>query len=616
MDLDGNGQATWQEFGYQLRYGPALTATAASDHPEVELSWEPAAANHWTPAPVITYALTRDDGATLVTLVEDTSDREYTDTDVTAGVTYTYQVAALVAGGVAGRSAPVSVTARGNRPAMAVGSLANRTLLVGDAAMVEFAGTFRDPEGDALTYGATSSEPAVVTVSVSGTQLTFTPVAEGQATVTVTATDENGSNRSTMQSFGVTVLPMSTVDYDTDDDGLIEIRTLAQLDVVRWDYNGYGIVWGAGANLYAAAFPGWVDRMACGGLGCIGYELFADLDFDTNGNGVADAGDTYWNDGAGWVPIDAPFGGYAAIFEGNGHTISHLLVNRDDSTGLFTRAGSSSDIRNVGLINAEVTGSDYVGALVGTNGGTITGSYATGRVSGERYVGGLAGRSWGTITGSYATGRVSGESYVGGLAGDQAGRGTISGSYATGRVSGGSFVGGLAGSTAAPSAAATRRAGCRGGGTWAGWPGSTAAPSAAATRRAGCRGRATWAGWSGGGSALSHIVTGTRVPPDLRPGPMAKAGPRRRCRRPPATVGYIGPGTLDLNGDGVSDDPWHFGTTAQYPVLSVDWDGNGQATVAGARLSDSDRTGLDRDTDNECRTKPSGIGMDRGAVEQ
>ena len=214
--------------------------------------------------------------------------------------------------------------------------------------------------------------------------------------------------------------------------------------MVRWDYNGYGIVWGAGANLYAAAFPGWVDRMACGGLGCIGYELFADLDFDTNGNGVADAGDTYWNHGNGLVPIGS-VAVYTATFEGNGHTISHLLVNRDDYTGLFTRAGSSSDIRNVGLINAEVTGSDYVGALVGTNGGTITGSYATGRVSGGSFVGGLAGRSWGTISGSYATGRVSGERYVGGLAGDQAGRGTISGSYATGRVSGKSFVGGLAG---------------------------------------------------------------------------------------------------------------------------------------------------------------------------
>ena len=194
--------------------------------------------------------------------------------------------------------------------------------------------------------------------------------------------------------------------------------------MVRWDYNGYGIVWGAGANLYAAAFPGWVDRMACGGLGCIGYELFADLDFDTNGNGVADAGDTYWNHGNGLVPIGS-VAVYTATFEGNGHTISHLLVNRDDYTGLFTRAGSSSDIRNVGLINAEVTGSDYVGALVGTNGGTITGSYATGRVSGGSFVGGLAGRSWGTISGSYATGRVSGERYVGGLAGDQAGRGTI-----------------------------------------------------------------------------------------------------------------------------------------------------------------------------------------------
>lgn len=30
------------------------------------------------------------------------------------------------------------------------------------------------------------------------------------------------------------------VDYDADDDGLIEIKWLEQLDVVRWDLNGDG----------------------------------------------------------------------------------------------------------------------------------------------------------------------------------------------------------------------------------------------------------------------------------------------------------------------------------------------------------------------------------------
>ena len=32
----------------------------------------------------------------------------------------------------------------------------------------------------------------------------------------------------------------SAVDYDTDDDGLIEIEWLEQLDAVRWDLDGDG----------------------------------------------------------------------------------------------------------------------------------------------------------------------------------------------------------------------------------------------------------------------------------------------------------------------------------------------------------------------------------------
>ena len=35
--------------------------------------------------------------------------------------------------------------------------------------------------------------------------------------------------------------PTTTVDYDTDDDGLIEISNLAQLDAVRYDLSGDGV---------------------------------------------------------------------------------------------------------------------------------------------------------------------------------------------------------------------------------------------------------------------------------------------------------------------------------------------------------------------------------------
>lgn len=51
---------------------------------------------------------------------------------------------------------------------------------------------FRDPDGDALEYGAVSLGRDIVSVSVSGDQLELSPLAGGTATVTVTATDPGG----------------------------------------------------------------------------------------------------------------------------------------------------------------------------------------------------------------------------------------------------------------------------------------------------------------------------------------------------------------------------------------------------------------------------------------
>ena len=148
----------------------------------------------------------------------------------------------------------------------------------------------------------------------------------------------------------MTVWPANAVDYDTDDDSLIEIGNLAQLDAVRHDLDGDGTPAARGKSSYDTAFANALERMGCSlSVGCRGYELTADLDFDTNGNGAADAADEYWNGGAGWVPIggagttldaglydlENPF---TAIFEGNGHTVSHLFYrNRHDIAGWVVR---------------------------------------------------------------------------------------------------------------------------------------------------------------------------------------------------------------------------------------------------------------------------------------
>ena len=174
--------------------------------------------------------------------------------------------------------------------------------------------------------------------------------------------------------------------------------------------------------------------MSCADPGCRGYELVADLDFDTNGSGGPDAGDAWWNDGAGWLPIGTAAEPFAAAFEGNGRVIRHLLVAGTEGAGLFGATGASSVVARVGLLAVDVTGTRAVGALAGRNGGRVTAAWATGRVLGTEASGGLVGSNTGDIGGSYAAVAVSGERQAGGLAGVN--EGGLAAVYATGRVAG------------------------------------------------------------------------------------------------------------------------------------------------------------------------------------
>ncbi len=215
-------------------------------------------------------------------------------------------------------------------------------------------------------------------------------------------------------------------------------------------------------ELYDLAFPNPATSMGCPSTGgCTGYELAADLDFATN---------TDHGTGAGWQPImgktyttqvpvavanrytylDVRFypntsaelwvlnrnGNYqndivrkkmfTATFEGNGHIIANLHINRPDTlnVGLFGVLGPPGEIRNVGLLSPRVTGMKYVGALVGWNvHGRISGSYARNAdVRGYVTVGGLVGMissDGALVSEGYVTGQVNGQVKVGGITGLQ-----------------------------------------------------------------------------------------------------------------------------------------------------------------------------------------------------
>ena len=80
-------------------------------------------------------------------------------------------------------------------------------------------------------------------------------------------------------------------DYDRDDDSLIDVSDLTQLNAIRWDLNGDGTPDAAAhATDYVMAFPNAITGMGCPGSSCTGYELAANLDFDTDNSGTVDAG--------------------------------------------------------------------------------------------------------------------------------------------------------------------------------------------------------------------------------------------------------------------------------------------------------------------------------------
>jgi hypothetical protein len=209
-------------------------------------------------------------------------------------------------------------------------------------------------------------------------------------------------------------------DVDIDNDGLIEIATLQELDLMRYDL--------AGTSLNG-------DSTGCPATGCNGYELVNDLDFDTNGNGVADAGDDFWNGGEGWDPVGDTSntdgtarvlitnGAYNGKFNGNGRTLQNLYINRanKDWVGLFANI-DEAEISNVQFQGANVVGGTATGVLSGgVNRSTVKyiviNEY---NVSGYMQVGGLSGRAFGgetLLTEIAISGNISGDVYIGGLTG-------------------------------------------------------------------------------------------------------------------------------------------------------------------------------------------------------
>ncbi|MDT8432316.1 MAG: tandem-95 repeat protein [Bacteroidales bacterium] len=117
---------------------------------------------------------------------------------------------------------------------------------------INLSGVFSDPDGDPLTYSATSSDTDVVTVSVASAVLTITEAGTlGQSTVEVTASDGNGGSVNT--SFVVTIYNVNDAPEvvaaipDQQADEYFGSRTIV-LDPVFTDKDGDGLTYTASSN--------------------------------------------------------------------------------------------------------------------------------------------------------------------------------------------------------------------------------------------------------------------------------------------------------------------------------------------------------------------------------
>lgn len=282
---------------------------------------------------------------------------------------------------------------------------------------------------------------------------------------------------------------VDSIDVDDDNDGLIELYTLHDLSLMSFDYTGSSLK-------SSAEDPGSTEGCSYTGEdglsepACTGYELMADVDFDTNANGMIDMGDEFCNYSEtravceGWIPVYL-----YADFTGNGHRISNLYIDRPDDfyIGFFSKF-SSHKLSNVEFSGAltSVTGGYYVGIAVGSSindsrlsgirtegtvtayskSGGIAGGISSGKLSAsssKAHVistnptstsgsGGIVGSVWGDgiVETSFSEGKVHAV-YAGGITGNLDGYAILRNSFSVADVMGEYFAGGLTGNMRAGS---------------------------------------------------------------------------------------------------------------------------------------------------------------------
>jgi filamentous hemagglutinin family protein len=354
------------------------------------------------------------------------------------------------------------------------------------AARVKVAdGTLVDRRGSAGQHGTWLIDPVDYTVAASGGDITGSTLSTNLAAGPVTIQSANGSvgtagdvNINDVVSWSVNRLTLNAFNNININAALNGSGTAS----LALEY-GQGAVATGNTSSYnvraAVALPGGANfstKLGSNGT-VLNYSVIntlADLQLiDTDatsraGNYVLgadiDASSTASaNGGLGFNPIGvettattSTANSFSGRFDGLGHTVSGLTINRTaTAVGLFAST-FNADIRNLTLSGGSIAGTAYVGPLAGITGGStsvsgVTSSAAASVTTGSaNSIGGLIGRAAGTgsLSNSSTSGNVNAPTNTGssgGLVGSFAMSGGQSGNAASGIVNGGFYAGGLIG---------------------------------------------------------------------------------------------------------------------------------------------------------------------------
>lgn len=131
-----------------------------------------------------------------------------------------------------------------------------------------------------------------------------------------------------------------------------------------------------------------------------------------------------WNGGQGFIPIGSDINPFTGLYNGNGYKIKYLHINKEEYSEYENYIGfisyNSGTIKNLGLENAQISGTSYIGGICGfNNGGLIERVYVSGKIYGlEDYIGGICGYTKNNeITNAINNAEISGGDFIGGLIG-------------------------------------------------------------------------------------------------------------------------------------------------------------------------------------------------------